>query len=262
MARRQECCVCREWVGDTGIRTLDVWTGLEELVRVVVLRVSVAGGVRAVVLDVDSFSTYYYKKKKISTANEGLPPQGHTSAGIHRHTRTPQHAARPSRLVAPCVLTMAPRGPKGRSPCAPPANGLSPHEQQQQQQQLLYQRQQHHQHRLRRRARGSVAGLVVPALAAPSAAFVVARRGRARRSPRQQHGRKVVVDVRGVVGAGCVRLQVQQQHHGGGRRGVPHPETGKVDEASKQHAVQGTRRGGGRGQGQCGERTAACPSSP
>ena len=60
--------MCREWVGDTGIRTLDVWTGLEELVRVVVLRVSVAGGVRAVVLDVDSFSTYFL----ISTANEGL----------------------------------------------------------------------------------------------------------------------------------------------------------------------------------------------
>ena len=258
MARRQECCVCREWVGDTGIRTLDVWNGLEELVRVVVLRVGSGWWCAcAVVCLMSAFSTYF-----LIDANEGLPPtQGHTSAGIHRHTRTPQHAARPSRLVAPCVLTMAPRGPKGRSPCAPPANGLSPHEQQQQQQ-LLYQRQQHHQHRLRRRARGSVAGLVVPALAAPSAAFVVARRGRARRSPRQQHGWKVVVDVRGVVGAGRVRLQVQQQHHGGGRRGVPHPETGKVDEASKQHAVQGTRRGGGRGQGQCGERTAACPSSP
>ena len=39
--------MCREWVGDEEHRTLDMWNGLEELVRVVVLRVGRGGGVRA-----------------------------------------------------------------------------------------------------------------------------------------------------------------------------------------------------------------------
>ena len=39
--------MCREWVGDEEHRTLDMWNGLEELVRVVVLRVGGGGGVRA-----------------------------------------------------------------------------------------------------------------------------------------------------------------------------------------------------------------------